>query len=41
MLPDTLVKNSPQGGNRIEITLSGRKRGYGEMKLNPIVVEKR
>ena len=32
---------SPLGGNRIEITLSGRKRGYGGMKLDPIVVEKR
>ena len=32
---------SPQGGNRIEIMLSGRKRGYGGMKLDPIVVEKR
>ncbi len=32
---------APQGGNRIEITLSGRKRGYGGMKLDPIVVEKR
>ena len=35
------VSNTPLGGNRIEITLSGRKRGYGGMKLDPIVVEKR
>ena len=33
-------QRAPQGGNRIEITLSGRKREYGGMKIDPKVVEK-
>ena len=35
------ITASLQGGNRIEIMLSGRLRGYGGMKLDPIVIEKR
>ena len=30
-----MMYNDAKGGNRIEIALSGRERGYGGMKLDP------